>query len=366
MLLITNQVIWSTLDSDLPQWINFEKIPESTIIEESTVLSNEIKGGITLFSDGNIKANGDFQVKTILITSESDFGGNENVFQIEQGMFILKNAEIASALDMINAKRVGQDQLEFGLPDNRQCIEMNTVPGLQQLCRAAKAWARPEIEKKFLVQIGFPKLQDPDPQFPGTPILYEVGASIWGILRGLCDGFDHRDRPGFDYGVTRIPIDIENGPFARMPRILRTRADLADVGEFRHLEQDKAGNPKVYLHNFRHEDCAGDKGYSDPAWNAPGINRTMSCPCMTCGHSVLSHSSQWIGPMLPELYSLWLNLPESRQSDITPEPDTAPERDTDTNSETDIISEPDTVSEHNTVSERDAASEHDTASVPHF
>ena len=318
MLMIINEVHWTTIDNDLPQWINFEKIPESTIIRESTELSDETEGGITLFSDGNIRNGGDFQVRTILVTPESDFGGNEKVFLVEQGVFILKNAKIASALGAINAKRIGQENLEFGPPDNRQCIEMNTPAGLQQLCRAAKAWTRPGIEKEFLVQIGFPGPQDPEPQFPGTPIFYPGGVSIWAVLRDICDGFDYRDRGQFG---TTTPVDIENGPFARMPRIMRTRADLADVGEFHDLERDEAGNPKVYLHAYRHKDCENNEGYNDPMWDTPDIGPTASCECPACGDSISSHHSKWIGSMRPELYKLWQDLPKREQSDAAPEPE---------------------------------------------
>lgn len=116
-----------------------------------------------------------------------------------------------------------------------------------------------------------------------------------------CDAYSLlTEQPGF---MDTISVDtVPLGPaFAGV-----TRADLAAFGD---LDKDSAGNPCVWLNEYR---CDG--GVDEPTHDDEWDDR-WSCQCddqcPTCGRSVSPHTSTFIADVPPALEALWAALPEA-------------------------------------------------------
>ena len=83
-----------------------------------------------------------------------------------------------------------------------------------------------------------------------------------------------------------------------------TRADLAQMQEFRGLLLDPFGNPKVWRNRY---ECS--TGHAMESW-VKAASEIERCACPICGVETSSQSF-WIGPESQYLIDLWSDLSPS-------------------------------------------------------
>jgi hypothetical protein len=278
------------------------------------------KQGTTVVTDMELD-DGDFTARAVEIIPETHVGGSDRVFLIKSGEMFLSAKNIASALETVGAR------LSEGViyRDNSDAVPLDSEQGLLELANAANAFGGIEDHDAPLAGIGLPRNYDGDPKFDGEMTLFTSTTTLWSVLRAWVDGFDYAPE---DDPVEAVELDTWTGPYAGMPRNVSTRADLAQIEGFKHLERDEHGNPKVFLNTYVHEGCdeaqalEGGGGDTDiPEWT-----KRSTCEeegdCYECGEDIDPISTVWIGPDEADLKELWQSLPDCEENEVedTPEP----------------------------------------------
>ena len=244
--------------------------------------------GTTVVKNPRIRENGDFHVNAIHIQPERHVGGNDRVFMISDGEFVLARQDFESALEGSGSRIEGKNIILLEPTGDTKCVALDSRKGLLEFCEAANNHCAlvdrdsPDRTSYFagervLVQIGLPQHDDPDPEFRAfdTTRFYPNDTSLWAILRDLCAKFN--DRPE-ENPRTAVPLDTSvTGPFHGLTRDMRVRRDLCVIQGFQDLEKDKYGGPAVH-----------------------------------------AEDGTWIGPKEPELVALWQDFPDENP-DYDPE-----------------------------------------------
>ena len=270
-----------------------------------------------LVKNMELDSDGDFMTEVIEIIPESDIGGSENIFRIIQGSMYLSAECIESAMRVTGL--IYKDRHIYdGRYDSHDSLiyPADSQDGLIKLCHANYAYHGIENDAISYVRIGLPTRSDQEPKFDmqdDSLTVYPQGTSLWAVLRQECIGF--QDCPE-ENPQKAVPYDLSDGPFANMPEIVQTRADLANMGGFAQLAHDENGNPKVWMNTYTADCC--EAGSEDMKETATGEDTEIEC--QDCGVFMAPVSSVWIGPKEPELQELWQKLEDSAEAiDSKPE-----------------------------------------------
>ena len=255
----------------------------------------------------NMRIEGDsFVAEAIKITPETDVGGSDRIFDIGQGNLFLDRKDLASAL-----KAIGRDLSGTVIvaPDHNGGdyeIQPGTDEYLAEIAYAVMAYCGPEYESSTLVGLGIPVVYDQDSKFPGEPLLFPQGTSLWDVVKSVCDGVEV-----IENGTDKItpksvqPYDDTDSPYAGTPREIRNMKDLVKIKAFADLEKDANGAPCVWQHEYRTPDGVEVQ-----------VSPFEDCDLELEGETYLSSNTKWIGPKQEDLIEAW----ESVCDTMEPEP----------------------------------------------
>ncbi|MCE6958761.1 hypothetical protein LAZ40_06830 [Cereibacter sphaeroides] len=283
------------------------------------------RSGTFLVRNPELDPEGDFRAEGVQTVPERQVGGSDDVFLLRQGTIFLARRNFASALEAVGATLEGDRIRRPGQDGEDQVFPLQSVEGLRELCHAAFAYGGiedPEIAS--LVRIGFPDPAEPSPKFDGEITVYPEKTSLWAVMRLELDGFDHAPEAE---PKAALPYDTEDGPYAGLPREIRTRADLMRIGAFRDLGSDSCGNPIVWKNHYEHRDCDGYSEHEDDP-PAPTWTSDWSCQCddacPECSVSISPGESVWLGPKERDLIALWESLEDAPGRTVEPDETPAP------------------------------------------
>jgi hypothetical protein len=267
------------------------------------------KEGTSLVRD--MKVEGDtFTAEVIKIIPETDVGGSDRIFDIGQGNLYLDRDDFASALKAIGREMRGSVIVAQDHNGDEYEIRPGTDEYLTELAHAVMAYSGPEYESSTLVGLGIPSVYDQEAKFPGDPLLFPQGASLWDVVKSVCDGVEVIEN-GTDLITPNSlqPYDDIDSPYAGTPREIHTMSDLMKIRAFAQLGADKDGNPLVWRHQYRTPDGVQEQ-----------VSAYEDCDLELEGETCLASNTSWIGPKEEDLIEAWESVSPNVEPDQSPEP----------------------------------------------
>lgn len=244
----------------------------------------------------NARLEGDeFHADVIQIIPETDVGGSDRVFDISAGLLFLARKDWPAALRTVGAKIEGDHLIR---DDGKTRIDVKNEDFLIELFFAARAHFGAEVEYSTIVGRGVPMPYDQEGKFEGEVVLFPDGTSLWSIVKSVTDGFDYVvDGQAVEAAKAH---DMEEGPYAGMPRNIRKMADLGKIKSFAEHGVDEQGNPKVWKHAFTIPD---DNQDPEIVYSAHEIETYLFE-----GEELTPSNTTWVGPEQEDLCELWESL----------------------------------------------------------
>lgn len=248
-----------------------------------------------------------FSADLVQVIPETQVGGSDRIFDINQGNFHLWERDFSSALATIGRKLNEAGDI---IDNDENTLAKGSQKWLLELAYATQAFCGGEFETSTLVGISIPTRVDGEEKFEGEVTLFPAGTSLWAIMRRTCDGFDFLS-PDEEEPTLAEALDTDGGDYDGTPREIRTMADLMKIAGFARLGADEDGQPKVWRHGVSlpdgrrvfiksaHQDFSYIMDEDEMHEQSLTIGKPVTDP------EILPSATTWIGPMQDDLVSAW-------------------------------------------------------------